>query len=333
MLKKKHSRVGTVISSSLSLLIIALAGWIFLNRQLVLDQLTVWQYTPSAQVATVEQKSGMTEKGRFAFYASRPVVADQADFNAQCPRREQKSPILGCYTAAGQIYIYDVTNSKLDGIEEVTAVHEMLHAVWRRMPTDEQQRLTTQLEAAYAKINDTDLHARMDYYQRVEPGEFANELHSILGSEYPNLGGNLESYYASYFSRSTVLARHSNYNDTYKTLTDESTGLLQDLQDLSKSIESRSTAFRAEAAQLSADIDSFNTRAHSGGFSSTAQFRSEQAALTRRSSQLESERLLVNADIEKYNASYDKYKQIASELQSLNDSLDSFHTLNEAPAV
>lgn len=333
MLKKKHSRVGTIVSSVLSLLIIALAGWIFLNRQLVLDQLAVWQYTPSDKVAAVEQRSGMTEKGRFAFYASQPVVAAQSDFNAQCPRHEQKSPILGCYTTTGRIYIYDVTNEKLNGIEEVTAVHEMLHAVWRRMPADEQKRLTAQLEAAYAKIDDQDLHSRMDYYQRAEPGEFANELHSILGSEYPNLGSDLESYYAGYFDRNTILARHDNYSNTYKTLTNESTILLQGLQDLSKSIETRSAAFRIETAKLSADIASFNARANSGGFSSTAQFNSERAALNARSNQLESQRLQVNADIEKYNASYEQYRQIANELQALNDSLDSFHTLNEAPAV
>lgn len=333
MLKKKHSRVGTIVSSVLSVTIIVLAGWIFFNRQFVLDQLTVWQFTPSEKVLAVEQRSGMTDKGRFAFYASRPIVAEQSDFNTQCPRHEQKSPIVGCYTTTGQIYIYDVTNAKLDGIEEVTAVHEMLHAVWHRMSNEEQQQLKGKLEAAYAKIDDADLHARMDYYQRAEPGEFANELHSILGSEYKNLGNDLESYYAGYFDRSVILARHDNYNNAYKVLTDESTNLLGGLQELSKSIETRSSAFRAETNQLSADIDSFNRRASAGEFSSVAQFNSERSALASRSNQLEAQRALVNADIEKYNASYEQYKQIASELQSLNDSLDSFHTLNEAPAV
>ncbi len=50
----------------------------------------------------------------------------------------KRNAILGCYNPSSRdIYIYNVTNSELDGVKEVTAAHEMLHAAWERLSESE----------------------------------------------------------------------------------------------------------------------------------------------------------------------------------------------------
>lgn len=304
-----------------------------MNRQYAQDQYSVWTFEPSADVVAISDNSGFTEKGKFIFYATKPSVEDQAGFNEECPRQEAGSPILGCYTTDDRIYIYDLTNEKLKGMEEVTAVHEMLHAVWTRSSQADKQKLDTELRAAYNSLNDEDLKTRMSYYERTEPGEFINELHSILGTEEPNLGPWLEAYYEKYFDRATVLKLHQQYSTVYKELHGRADTLYASMESLAATIEARSTAYDAEAAQLSADIASFNERANSGSFSSQSQFNAERAALVRRTSALDAERDAINAYIVTYNGYYAEYQTIAKQIEVLNDSIDSFKQIDQGPSV
>jgi hypothetical protein len=333
MSSTKAKTAWKIISALIGVAFVALAGWVILNRQFVIDQLTVWSYAPSSAIATIEERSEFTDKGRFYFYTSQPVVATQEDFNRHCPRQEVGSPILGCYTGTGQNYIYDITNERLDGIEEVTAVHEMLHAAWYRLSADEQATITNQLEAAYQKITDQELQDRMAYYERTEPGEYVNELHSILGTEIADLGPELEAYYESYFDRATVLGLHEKYDSVYKELDGRADELYALMGELSVSIESRLTAYDTSSAQLTADISAFNERASAGQFSSMAQFNNERNALINRSDQLKSERLSINADVERYNGYRNEYQNIASQIELLNQSIDSFQTIEQTPSL
>lgn len=333
MSNTKHNVTGSIIALLISGAIIVASAWVFLNRQQVLDAINVWTYHPSSDIAAIEQRAGMTSKGEFTFYATKPEISDASSFNKECPRQEVGNPILGCYTTSDRIYIYNLTDAQLDGMKEVTATHEMLHAIWQRTSDSDKQHLTTLINDAYQKLNDPELKARMDYYQRTEPGEFTNELHSILGTEIPNLGPDLEAYYGQYFNRSEVLALHDKYNSFYTGLTTQASDLYTKMQSLGASIDSRSTAYNQDAAALSADISSFNNRANSGDFSSRSQFESERAALISRSNQLEAERESINNDITTYNQYYNQYQQIAAQIQTLNNSMDSYQSLQKAPSV
>ncbi len=82
--------------------------------------------------------------------------------------RQISRAILGCYVTQ-RIYIYDVKDAKLDGIREVTAAHEMLHAAYERMSSSEQTKVNALLEVEYEKLrNDKDLAERMAFYARTE---------------------------------------------------------------------------------------------------------------------------------------------------------------------
>ncbi len=334
MSTSKTSRVGTGIAFVLSVLIVGFAAWLFLNRQAVLDQLAVWSYQPTTSINEIDNEVQFTDKGLFTFYATKPEVANSSEFNSKCQRQETGNPILGCYTSDDHIYIFDVSNSQLEGIKEVTAAHEMLHAVWQRMSPTEQTRLSTLLTAAYEKNATPELKERMAYYQRNEPGAFTNELHSILGTEVANLGPDLESHYSQYFkNRQTILDLHAKYNAVYTSLYNRADQLYSSMQTLSTTIQDRSKAYDNDVAQLTSDIDSFNSRANNGGFSSQSQFSSERAALVKRSTQLEAERAVINSDISTYNSMYTEYQTIASQIEVLNDSIDSFKVLSQTPTV
>lgn len=333
MSDKKHSRVGVVVAIAMSVLVFGFAGWLFLNRQYAMDQVSVWAYDAPASVKVIEERVGFSNKGAFYFRATQPEVAEAETFNQDCPRQEPGSPILGCYNE-GRIYIYDISNDQLDGIEEVTAAHEMLHAVWERMSSSEQQRVGSLLRAAYGKLADPDLKERMDYYARTEPGEFENELHSIIGTEVPTVGSELEQYYAQYFTdRQKILELHAKYDTVFKSFYARSEALYAELNALAKSVESRTTQYNTDIAQLSADIDAFNARANNGGFTSAAQFNSERAALVARSNQLESDRDVINAEISSYNTKYEEYQSLSVQIEALNSSIDSIQGLDPAPSL
>lgn len=333
MSNTKTSRTGAVIAFLVSALFVAAAIWLFFNRQYAMDQVSVWAYQPSSAVASMTEKVEFTDKGKFIFYATKPELESQDAFNKVCPRQETGSPILGCYTTDDRIYVYNLTNEQLQGMEEVTAAHEMLHAVWYRMSAGEKEKLTAELQAAYEKLDDSELKTRMEYYQRTEPGEFANELHSILGSEKASLGEPLESYYGQFFNRAAVLKLHNQYSSVYKALYDRADTLYATMQTLATTIETKSTAYDAAVKQLSADISSFNARAQNGSFTSQSQFNSERNALIRRTNALDAQRSAINDDIATYNGYYNEYQDISKQIEGLNNSIDSFNQIEEAPSV
>ncbi len=332
MSSSKTNRTGSIIAFVISGIAIILAILVFINRQYMLDQLSVWSFTPSSGIESIEEKVQFTDKGQFTFYATQPIVATQQEFNDNCPRQEVGSPVLGCYTSNDRIFIYDVQNEQLGGMKEVTAAHEMLHAVWQRTSSEEREKLTGLLNAAYERNMNDDLEQRMAYYDRNQPTEIVNELHSILGTEVADLGEELETYYAQFFlNRQTVLSLHQNYDETYKNLYSRADELYAQMETLGKSIEDRNASYDQQLSQLSADIDSFNTRADNGSFSSMSQFNAERSALISRSNQLDAQRDAINNDIAQHNAMYEEYQAIASQIEILNSSMDSFKSIDEAP--
>ena len=334
MSDKKRSFKKSIIGGGLSIIILAIAGFLFFNQQYVKDQVTVWSYQPSSQIKVIEDRVSFTGKGQFYFYATQPEVDGSEKFNLDCPRQEVGNPILGCYSA-GRIYVYDVTNDQLDGIEEVTAAHEMLHSVWERHGTSEQARIGALLRVEFQKLtDDPDFAERMGYYQRTEPGEFENELHSIIGTEVSILSPELETYYAQYFEdRQKVVKLHAKYDTVFNTLRTQSESLYSELTNLGSSIESRTAQYNNDVKQLSADIESFNTRANNGSFSSINQFNRERSVLLARSNQTDSMRASISNDIEMYNLKYADYQKISSQIEALNKSIDSIKDLQPSPSV
>ncbi len=291
-------------------------------------------YTPSASVKAIEERVVLTPSAVRIFHATAPVVASPEAFNEACPRQELSSPIVGCYTPQDAIYIFDVHNEDLDGIKDVTAVHELLHAVWQRMGSGERERIGGLLEDVHARyMADESLERRMEYYARTQEGQELNELHSILGTEFAELGDELEVHYAKYFDRKKVLALYDSYQEHYDSLRAKVERLQGELEELSSSVGAQNQAYERDARDLDADIRAFNARAQNGSFTGQSQFSAERRILESRVSTLESRRSAINDAIVQYNELYREYKQVAEEIQVLNNSIDSFKVLEESSSL
>lgn len=329
----KHRVAGAIVAVVVSAAVLTAAALLYIHRVYVSDQISVWSYSPTQEIIALEDRIGFSDKGEFYFRTTHPSLDEAAQFNSVCPRQEAASPILGCYTA-GRIYIYNIENQRLDGIEEVTAAHEMLHAAWERMSSDEQKHLETLLRAEYESKIGTSLEARMGYYERNEPAEFVNELHSIIPTEVRDISPGLETYYKQYFQdRVAVVDLFEQYNEVFLELSERADDLYSQLSSLGPNISQRTAKYDSDAETLTADIADFNSRANGGQFTSISQFNAQRAALTARSSQLEADRSAINDDINRYNQMYEEYQVIAGEIEALNQSIDSFGELEEAPGL
>lgn len=324
-----------IFSALFTVLLFAAGAWVLLNRQYVIDQLTVWQYEPAVDVVALVDDSGMAEEGRFYFYASTPkLIADQKTYNASCPRQEEGSAILGCY-ASGKIYVYDVPDERLASVPPVTAAHEMLHAVYERMDSDEKAQVNKLLEVEYKKLlstNDAKFRERMEYYARTEPGERDNELHSIIGTEIHAVSEELEAHYSQYFDdRQKVVTLHGSYNDQFVALEQSSTSLRSQLERLSEEINTMTNQYNADIQVLNTDIENFNSQAANGVFSSEESFNSARGELVVRVDALEQTRQSIDAKHAEYEQKRLAYNETVDESNSLSRSLDS--TLAPAPSI
>jgi len=334
-MNKLSGKTRLIIALSSAVLALSVASLIYFQRQFVSDSIVNFFFSPSIEVREIESSIGLTNEGKRIFYATQPELTSSRRFNQRCPRQEDKSPIIGCYTSDDRVYIYKISNADLDGIEEVTASHEMLHAVWSRHNDSEKKRLTSLLDGAYGKLADNnELHERMEYYKRTEPGEFYNEIHSILGTEVADLGQELEKYYAQYFNnRQQILAFHQQYYSIYESLNTRANELQSQMEALSANISAALDFYNDELHSLNIDINSFNIRANAGDFPSMSAFYSERSALTSRSEALEQNRLELNQEIERYGILQDEYTDIANKIEILNKSLDSFESIEKPPTV
>lgn len=322
---------GLLLRLLLSLALLGLALAIFINRQVLIDSYLAWQYKPSSEVAAIVDRTKLTDKGKFYFYASHPELNDRESFNNTCTAKDsEQSVVLGCYTGM-RIYVFAIDNPKLDGIKEVTAAHEMLHAAYDRLSAAERQRVDDLVQAQLRKITDERILSLVKEYDKTEPGERLNEMHSILGTEVAQLSPELEAYYQQYFKdRSAVVTLAESYGAVFDELKNRAEVLLAELTALADRIDARNAEYTASAQRLNNDIDAFNVRARSGAMT-RAQFDSERAALEARQAGLQTFYDSIKADIRLYNNKRDELEAINTESEVLNRSIDS--KLSPVPSI
>jgi len=299
-------------------------------RQRIIDQITVWQYHPTAEVSGLVDRAGMNSDGKFYYFASQPKLDSSSDFNSECDRVENVTSILGCYSNL-RIYIYDVTDPQLDGIREVTATHETLHAIYDRMSDDEKTQIDVLIEAEYKKLStDKEFADLLSYYAKAEPGQRDNELHSIIGTEVVVLDPKLEAHYDQYFSnRQKVVELNAKYSSVFKSLKGQADTLSAKLDTLSAYITTKSAEYNSDVQTINNDIAAFNVRAANGNFTSQAQFNSQRAALIQQVADLQVLRASIDDSISQYQTLLTQYNSLAAQSKKLYSIIDS--TLAPAP--
>lgn len=327
--RKSHRAISTFV---VGLVLVCLALFVVLQRQLIVDYADYYTFKPTSEIEGIVKRAQLSDSGRFIFYATQPRVEDSQKFNASCERKEERTAVLGCYDN-DRIYIYNVTDQRLDGIKEVTAAHEMLHAVYQRMSVDERERIDRLVEAEYEKLsNNPDFAERMAFYARTEPGERDNELHSIIGTEVSNISPELEKHYNRYFSnRSKLLELFNSYNNLFVQIDKQAKQLAAELDRLSAKLDSEIASYNAKIKALNEKIADFNQRASDGGFSSVAAFNSERRVLEQQADAITAQRASINQDAARYEKLRQEYNDTITTSGDLYKSIDS--TLAPAPTV
>lgn len=311
----------------LALVLVAAGVLAFLGFQRLVDQYTVWIFRPSAAVSTLIGSSQLTDEGRFIFLASKPVIESPTTFASTCANNKEGSGILGCYLPKDRsIHLFAVTEPRLLGLTDVVAAHEMLHAVWDRLGTAEQQQLVPLLEQEATKLAENPaFQARLDYYAKNEPGERDNELHSIIGTEIASISPELETHYAKWIGdRPGLVALQVKTDAVFNDLEKRSADLSASMNALQNTITDEYARYTSGYSQLNADIGQFNARTD---FVSNRQIDLAQRALEVRRVSLDARYADILAKTAEYNTDLAELKALSQQTAGLNSAL------NQGPPV
>ncbi len=303
---------------------VALAGLATANRQDIIDWWRLRSYQAPPAIALLADEDGMTAYGQKIFYVNQPNVLDKFTFSRPCPNdgREQ-TIVLGCYHSnqAG-IFLLRVTDPRLNGVQQVTAAHEMLHGAYDRLSPKERLKVDALLSDYYKNdLHDARVLSTIDAYKKSEPKDVINEMHSIFGSEIATLPRDLENYYKRYFNnRPQVAAYAAQYQSEFKSRREiiaQDDTRLADLKQRIATIEADLKTKKSEIVERQRDLDAERNSGDIVAYN--AGVPTYNGLLDNYNSELQQ----VNTLIEQYNQLLASRNQIALEQNQLFKELDS----------
>lgn len=309
------------------LVIAAVAVAVVLNRQWIYDFYRGAIYQPASEMAAIRDSLSLTDRGTFLFNAAQPALNSQDEFNSNCRSGEDEMvAVLGCYRE-GNIYIYDIRAEELEGIRELTAAHELLHAVYARMSEQEKADLAPELEKVYEN-NKEILESDLATY---DENERAEELYVRAGTEVKNLPDKLEKHYAQIFKdQNLVVDFYDSYIAEFREIEAELDDLAAEMEELSIAIENKTAEYEKRVGQLNADIVSFNScAAVAGCFKGQDEFNTRRNTLIRTQEDLAELYEGINGLIEQYNAKVEIYNADVLRSEELNQIINSSSKPNE----
>lgn len=320
--KTKRNYCGWVIL----LVLVAIATIIVLNRAWIYDWFRGITYQPNAEMAGIRGKLNLTGRGEFLFNATQPELNEADAFNANCRQDESEVAVLGCYTA-GNIYVYNITDAKLDGIRELTAAHELLHAVWARMGSKERENLRPILQQVYQN----NLSVLKDDIETYADDEWIEEIFVRAGTEIKKLPDVLEEYYTEIFDdQDAIVDFYESYIAVFREIKMKMEGLASEIEVLRDSINVKMTEYENKVNQLEVDITRFNNCAETAGcFATEAEFYVQRNTLVARESEINLLNDEIDNMIDDYNLKVDEYNADALESRKLQNMINSKADIEE----
>ena len=292
---------------------------VWFQRQNITDWLTLRNYQPSAAVVELADNTTMQGLGRRLFYINRPNIATKAEFNEACSK--ESSIVLGCYISGKGIYIYNVTDERLDGVKEVTAAHEMLHAAYERLSSSERDRIDVLTKAAYAKVTNERILQNVESYRKQDPAIVPNELHSILATEVKDLPNELETYYKQYFAnRKSIVSYSDGYEKEFEKRNSQSIKIKTQLDRIKRDIQAKETSLRTEYQTIINLSSELSNLRNSGQFT---EYNSRVPIYNQKVSEYNAQVRVVQADVDLYNSLVSKLESLQIEIKDLYQKLDS----------
>ncbi|QYM76186.1 hypothetical protein [Leucobacter luti] len=297
-------------------------------RQEIKDHFSAAGFEPSQRVTEVLSSLRLSEAGERVFLATHPTVDGSQNFNEQCAEvdHSEEGHVLGCFTH-DRIHLYDVTDDRVTGIVEVTAAHELLHATFARLGEGDRAALSAKLRQEYDRMSatDPDLKERMSVYEHLSDTAFANELHSVLGTEVRELPGWLERHYEQWFrDRRSIVDAFASYHAVFVDLQNQADSIRSEMKALRADVEARKVAYGDAVDQFNADAADFGARNERFEFSAAPdEFERIRAELEWRRGDLEVTLTGLQADIDRYNALRDQLTALSEVSSDLDQQLNS----------
>lgn len=314
---KKNSKIFLVVCSMASgLLIVAVA----LNYGVISDFLVGLSYRPTSEMAEIRESLGLTDTGVRIFNASTPVLQERQEFNQNCREVENASAILGCYRD-GKIYVYNIVDEELPGIRELTAAHELLHAVYHRMSNEEKSKWRNDLIKVYHE-NHSVLGDEIELYGDSEKQE---ELYVRAGTEIADLPEILEKHYREIFNdQDKIVGYYNSYIKVFREIEEKLENLYGEISALDEQISAKMAEYEAGIETLNAEISEFNDCAGTlNCFSSMYAFNKRRAELLAKRDTLETLYNELSALVDQYNKKVEEYNEYALHGQALNMAINS----------
>ncbi|HET8671351.1 MAG TPA: hypothetical protein VFM05_12215 [Candidatus Saccharimonadales bacterium] len=173
---------------------------VWMQRERIADWWRLRNYQAPTEIAALVSDTQLTAEGQRLFYINHPSLEGKDAFNKHCSDYGEETAVLGCYHGNRRgIYLYAVTDPRLEGVRQVTAAHEMLHQAYDRLDGEEKKRIGRLLQRFYeAQLSDQTVRAKLENYNESD-ADLVNEMHSIFGTEVRALSPELEVYYKRYF--------------------------------------------------------------------------------------------------------------------------------------
>lgn len=312
------NKISKILITALTTLFIGVIFWSVLNAQAINDWFRLYNYEPPAKISALAVEASFTDEGTRLFYVHYPELLDKNNFQGKCSQSEE-TIVLGCYISQEKIYVFDVVDDRLEGVEQVTSAHEMLHAVYDRLSDAEKAIIDKQVNEYYEKSTDERLKKTVESYRAKDPTIVGNELHSILGTEIRDLPPELEVHYSKYFiDRGVVVTLSEAYEAEFTKREDLINSYDEQLSRLSATINDQEaqvvllgSALQSEQAQLD------RIRSNTDAYNAAVPLYNQKVRDYNR--QLEK----LKTDIASYNEIVVARNAIAVEEQQLVEAIDS----------
>jgi flagellar biosynthesis chaperone FliJ len=274
-------------------------GILFVNKQKILDWWRLRGYSPPSAISRLADQDTMNSYTRHLFYLNRPqLLPTVTSFRASCPE-DKGTIVLGCYHPdQNGIYIFNVADPTLAGVAQVTAAHEVLHAVYARLTNVQRTTLDKELQ----DFNDHHLQsavvkAEVKLYKETEPSAVYDEMSCTFGTEIANLTPALENYYKNYFNnRSAIVAYEQKYESAFSSRQDQIKQYDSELAGMKTQIDAQQAGINTTQNILDTMRQNLNSYKSSGDYAD------------------------YNVGVPEYNAQVDKYNSQSADLTSLINS-------------
>jgi hypothetical protein len=287
-------------------------------KQDLQDWSKLLQYEAPPQVVRLATATTMTDTARRLFYLNEPTIESHKSAQNLCKSTEH-TVVLGCYVPNQGIFLQQVSDPRLQGVMEVTAAHELLHAVYQRMSLLEQTQINKKLQTALQQLQNPRVTKLVEAYREQDPNIVDNELHSILGTEVRNLSPELEEHYRKYFTdRSTIVALSERYEGVFTTLRDKAKQIASQLVTLKSTLENLDARVKSEEASISAERATIESERSANP---EADYSSRIAIFNNRVQSFQALIARFNEQTNIYNQNLTAYKSLALEEKSLVESL------------